>query len=744
MTESLIHPDRHWNSVSRAILLCVLLSGCQSHLASGSAAQPATALKYPAAPRTEQVDRYHGTAITDPYRWLENLHSRKTKNWVGAQNKLAQPYLESIPARAWIKQRLGEVWNHERHGVPVHEGSRYFSTRNDGLQNQSVLQVADGLHARPRVLLDPNVLSPDATIALADFRPSPDGRYVTYALSDGGTDWKTWRVRDVDTALDRPDILRFTKFTEVTWDRDSSGFYYSRYPLGADGRGDDSRQVAVHHHRLGDEQSQDKLVFSVADHPTRNPYPIVTEDGRFLIIDVFDGYDANAIYYLPLQEPGQPVVGDAVRLLDDWKSLNTFLGSQGSVFFFYTTQGAPRGRVIAIDIAHPERSAWREVVPESAETLESATYVGGRLIAAYLRDAHAFVRVFDSSGRFLHEVLLPGRGTVEGFRGHASSPETFFAYTDYVTAAAIYRYDAATNQVELFRAPTIAADTSQYVTEQVFFASKDGTRVPMFITHSRGMEKDGRAPLLLYGYGGFSSALTPVFSPSVLVWLEMGGAYAAVNLRGGSEYGEAWHEAGTKLKKQNVFDDFISAARWLLDERYTARDRLAIVGRSNGGLLVGAAITQRSDLFAAALPAVGVLDMLRYHTASANARQWSSDYGLSENPNEFEALRAYSPYHNVHAGTCYPPTLITTADHDDRVVPWHSYKFGAALQAAQSCDNPVLVRVETRAGHGAGKPVWMQIEDIADQWAFLTQHLQMPVPDSTLGLVPAAGGKGGG
>ncbi len=738
MQESMIHPSRQWMSVLSPFFLYALLSGCHSNPNPADVAQRAIALKYPAAPRTEQVDRYHGAAITDPYRWLENLDSRKTKGWVDAQNKLSQPYLESIPARAWIKQRLGEVWNYERHGVPVREGSRYFSTRNDGLQNQGVLQVADGLHAPPRVLLDPNILSPDATIALADFRPSPNGRYVAYALSDGGTDWKIWRVRDVDTARDLPDTLRFTKFTEVTWDRDSSGFYYSRYPLGADGRGDDSRQVAVHRHRLGDDQSQDMLVYSLSDHPTRNPYPMVTEDGKFLIIDVFDGYDANAIHYLPLEGPGQPAAGKAVRLLDDWQGLHTFLGSAGSAFYFRTTLGAPRGRVIAIDIAHPERSAWREIVPESPETLESATYVGGQLIAAYLRDAHALVRVFDAAGRLRHEVPLPGRGTVEGFRGHASSPETFFAYTDYVTPAAIYRYDSTLNHVELFRAPTIAADTSPYVTEQVFFASKDGTRVPMFITHRRGMQRDGRAPLLLYGYGGFSSALTPVFSPSVLVWLEMGGAYAAVNLRGGSEYGESWHEAGTKLKKQNVFDDFISAAHWLIDERYTARDRLAIVGRSNGGLLVGAAITQQSDLFAAALPAVGVLDMLRYHTASANARQWSSDYGLSENPAEFAALRAYSPYHNVHAGRCYPPTLITTADHDDRVVPWHSYKFGAALQAAQGCENPVLVRVETRAGHGAGKPVWMQIEDVADQWAFLSRHLPIEVLDASPNVAPAA------
>ena len=738
MRESMIHPPRRRWLQFLGIAVLAVVGACQSYPAQKAPESPDAAQKYPPARRTRHVDVYHGVAVADPYRWMEKLDRGRTKRWVEAQNQLSQPYLESIPARTWIKERLTELWNYERHGVPVHEGGRYFWTRNDGLQNQSVLEVADGLQAQPRLLLDPNILSADATIALTDFRPSPDGRYLAYALSDRGTDWKTWRVRDVETAQDLPEVLGFTKFTEVSWDRDSSGFYYSRYPSGWDGHRDDTKQVAIYHHRLGDEQSRDKLIYAVKDHPTRNPYAIVTEDGQYLLIDLFDGYAASGIYYLPLRGPGEPATTEAVRLLDDWNALHTFLGSEGPVFFFLTTQGAPRGRLIAIDTRNPQRSAWREIVPEMAEPLEAASYVGGRLIAEYLRDAIASVRVFDSSGNQQHQVPLPGGGTVDGFRGHASSPEAFFAYTDYITPTAIYRYDAATNGVELFRAPTIAADTSLYVTEQVFYTSRDGTPIPMFITHRRGLEKDGRAPLLLYGYGGFSNAQTPVFSPSVLVWLEMGGAYAVANLRGGSEYGEAWHVAGTRSTKQNVFDDFNAAARWLIDQRYTSRDRLAVIGRSNGGLLVGAAMTQQPDLFAAALPAVGVLDMLRYQTASANARQWSTDYGLSENPADFQALRAYSPYHNVRTGTCYPPTLITTADHDDRVVPWHSYKFGAALQTAQSCVNPILVRVETRAGHGAGKPVWMQIENVADQWAFLSKHLDMQLPESLIRLVPAS------
>lgn len=737
MRETMIHPrKRRWRPIlALAVLTC--LGACRSSPAPDAADTLAGTQKYPPAARSSHVDVYHGVRVADPYRWMERLERSRTKNWVEAQNRLSQPYLESIPERAWIKERLTELWNYQRNGVPIQEGGRYFWTRNAGLQDQSVLEVADTLQSAPRLLLDPNALSGDATIALADFRPSPDGRHVAYALSDGGTDWKSWRVRNVETAQDLPEVLGFIKFTEVSWDRDSSGFYYSRYPADREGRGDDSKQVAIYHHRLGEQQSRDKLVYAVRDHATRNPYPRVSEDGQFLIIELFDGYAANGVYYLPLQRSGYPAAAEPVKLLDDWDGLYTYLGSDGPVFYLFTTQGAPRGRVVAVDTRNPQHSAWREVVPEMGESLEKASYVGGQLIAVYLRDAQALVKVFETSGQLRHQVPLPGNGTVDGFQGHVRGAETFFAYTDYVTPTATYRYDVVTNRVELFRAPRIAADTSPYVTQQVFFTSKDGTRVPMFITHRREFEKNGRAPLLLYGYGGFSNALTPIFSPSVLVWLEMGGAYAVANLRGGSEYGEAWHQAGTKSAKQNVFDDFSSAARWLIDNQYTSREHLAVIGRSNGGLLVGAALTQEPNLFAAALPAVGVLDMLRYQTASANARQWSTDFGLSEDPADFPVLLSYSPYHNVHPGTCYPPTLITTADHDDRVVPWHSYKFGAALQAAQGCANPILVRVETRAGHGAGKPVWMQIEDVADQWAFLTKHLQMKLPESLVRVSPA-------
>jgi prolyl oligopeptidase len=576
MRESTMHPPhRHWAQLLGTAILA-LASGCQLNSATKPATSAAAVPTYPPAPRTRHVDVYHGVAVADPYRWLENLDRGRTQRWVEAQNQLSQPYLESIPARAWIKQRLGELWNYERHGVPVQEGGRYFWTRNDGRQDQSVLEVADGLQAQPRLLLDPNLLSPDATIALTDFRPSPDGRFLAYALSDGGTDWKLWRVRDVETAQDLPEVLRFTKFTEVSWDRDSSGFYYSRYPAANGNHGNDKQQVVIYHHRLRDEQSLDTLVYAVKDHPTRNPYAVVTEDGQYLIIDLFDGYAANGIDYLPLRGAGKFASGEAVRLLDDWSAQYTFIGSEGPVFFFLTTQGAPRGRLIAIDTRKPERGAWRQIAPEMSESIEAASFVGGRLIATYLRDAKSLVRVFDVSGKLLHEVPLPGEGTVSGFRGRASAAETFFAYTDYVTPTAIYRYDAADNQVELFRAPHIHADTSRYVTEQVFYPSKDGTKVPMFVTRHRDLVRDGHAPLLLYGYGGFN-ALTLVFSH--LAWC--GWRWAGATICAAARSMARRAHCGDRSNKQNVFDDFSSAARWLIDNRYT-RAIAAVMGRSNG------------------------------------------------------------------------------------------------------------------------------------------------------------------
>jgi prolyl oligopeptidase len=693
-------------------------------IAVGLPATATTQLVYPVTARVDVSDNYNGEKVDDPYRWLENLDSKATQDWVSAQNKVSQPRLEAIQQRPWVKERLAKLWNYERFNAPVKEGGRYFYLHNDGHQNQSVLFVAASLDEPGRILFDPNAVRADATVALADFTPSPQGDVVAYAISDGGTDWQIWRFRRVADGTDAPDALRFTKFWGVSWARDGSGVYYSRYPALPNGKGDDAARPAVYFHKLGEPQESDRLVYAVTDHPTRAPSARVTEDGHYLVITLFDGYDRNGVSLLDLRQPG----AKATPLFYAWDALYTFIGASGDHLYFHTTKDAPLRRVIEVDARRPAASAWPTVVPEDSVALDEASYVGGRIVAKYVYDAHAVARVFKVDGQMVGQVPLPGLGTVEGFFGEGKETETFFSYTDYLTPPQIYRYDVTANKSSLWRKSTLAETTDAYVTEQVFYLSKDGTRVPMFITHRRDMARDGNQPFLLYGYGGFNVSLTPTFRASVLAWLDMGGAYAEANLRGGGEYGEPWHRAGTLVNKQRVFDDFIAAAEYLIRERYTRPQKLGIHGRSNGGLLVGAALVQRPDLFGATLPAVGVLDMLRYHTASANARQWSSDYGLSEDPEQFKALYAYSPVHNVKKGMCYPPTLITTADHDDRVVPWHSYKFAAALQAVQICSNPILIRVETRAGHGAGKPVWMQIDDFADQWAFLAKYLGMTTP----------------
>jgi len=705
-----------------ALPALLLLAACGADSTRHGAAQPN--LAYPAAERVAQVDDYYGTRVADPYRWLEQTSDTRVREWVGAENALAQPYLEGIPAREAIKKRLTELWNYERYDLPLQRGGRYFYSRNDGLQNQSVLYVADTLRGPPRVLLDPNTLSKDATIALAEIVPSPDGKLLAYSLSDGGTDWRTWRFRDVATGADLPDVLRFMKFALVNWTADSRTVYYARYPLRADGSGDDSKQREVYWHKLGTAQEADERVFKVVDHPTRNPFVQISDDFRYLVISLSDGSQSSGIYYRTLGSDGAPS-SEVVRLFDTFEANYDFVAEIDDTFYVRTSAEAPNYQVIAVPATSAARQNWRAVIPANQYAMVEATIVGGRFFAQYLQDAHSVVRAMDLNGKPLYDVQLPGFGRAGGFFGDVKDGETFFSYTDYLTPASISRLDVASGEVSVFRAPQVAFDRNTFVTEQVFYRSKDGTRVPMFITSKRGHVKNGQTPVMLYGYGGFNAAQQPDFSVPVLVWLEMGGAFAVANLRGGSEYGEAWHRAGTKLQKQNVFDDFIAAAQWLIDEKYTSPSKLAIRGRSNGGLLVGAVLTQRPDLFGAALPAVGVLDMLRYHMPSSNARQWSSDYGLSENEAEFHALYAYSPLHNVRSGTCYPPTLVTTADRDDRVVPWHSYKFAAQLQQAQGCSNPVLLRVETRAGHGAGKPVWMQIEDYADQWAFLVKTLHM-------------------
>ncbi len=679
------------------------------------------ALAYPVTARTNQVDDYHGTLVADPYRWLEDDNSDATKAWVEAENKVTFHFLDQIPERAAISNRLTQLWNYERFSIPGQEGGRYFMNRNDGLQNQAVLYTMDSLHAEPRLLLDPNTLSTDGTVALSQNIISDDGTLVAYGLAKAGSDWEDWKVRNVRTGQDLPDEVHWVKFSAASWTKDDRGFYYSRFdePKPGDELTAANYYHKVYYHRLGTPQSEDALVYQRADHKDWTFDAGVTDDGNYLIIEVSQGTDTrNRIYYRNLQTPNSRVV----ELLNDFDAHYSFIDNVGPVFYFRTDQQAPRGRVVAIDVAHPERANWREIIPQSADRLQDTSLVNDQLIANYLKDARSEVKIFSRDGQFIRNVDLPGLGSADGFGGKRKDTETFYSFTSFKTPATIYRYDLVAGRSEIFRQPKVAFNPADFETKQVFYQSKDGTKVPMFITAKKGLKLDGSNPTYLYGYGGFDISLTPSFSPSILCWMEMGGVFAEANLRGGGEYGEEWHQAGMKLKKQNVFDDFIAAAEWLQAHHYTRRDRLAIGGGSNGGLLVGACLTQRPDLYGAALPAVGVMDMLRFQKFTIGWA-WTSDYGSSDNPDEFKALYAYSPLHHIQPGTRYPATLITTGDHDDRVVPAHSFKFAATLQSAQAGPAPILIRIETRAGHGAGKPTSKIIAEAADKWAFLVREL---------------------
>ena len=684
-------------------------------LAGGCAPGADSEFDYPGSRRSDQSDEYFGVQVADPYRWMEELESEETSDWVGSQNALAQPFLEGLPLREALRARLTEVWNYSRRSAPWRHGSWYFEFRNDGLQDHNVLYARAGIDGEPRVLIDPNTWTEDGTASLAGNAASPEGRYIAYARSEGGSDWRDWHVREVATGEDLPDRITFTKFTGVSWTPDESGFYYSRYPLDAQGRGDGQKAVSVYFHALGTDQSEDRLVLRMPPDEGRNAYAFVTEDGNYLVVRLQEGYLANAVHYRRMSEPDSEIR----PLLDDWDAIYRYVANDGDRFYFSTNKDAPRRRIIALDISRP--GEWAEIVPQGENVLASVSAVGGRFIASYLKDVQPLVRVHGSDGSVVEDIELPGVGSVRGFGGRWDDPETFYTFSGFTDPGAVYRYDAASGESRLHHRTETAIDGSQFLTRQVFYTSRDGTRIPMFLVSRKGLEATGDQPTLLYGYGGFNISLVPSFSSARLVWLEMGGMVAIPNLRGGGEYGREWHLAGTRERKQNVFDDFIAAAEWLIEQGYTMPGRLVIQGRSNGGLLVGAVMTQRPDLFGAALPGVGVLDMLRYHTASANARAWADDYGLSENEADFRAQYAYSPVHRVAEGSCYPPTLVTTGDHDDRVAPWHSYKFAAALQQAQACAKPVLIRIETRAGHGAGTPTWMRIEDVANQFAFAAQ-----------------------
>ena len=676
---------------------------------------------YPPARKSDQVDDYHGVKVADPYRWLEDLDSAETRQWVEAENKLTFAFLNSIPQRAAIRERLTKLWNFEKYGVPFKEGNRYFYTRNSGLQNQSVLYTVNTLEAQPQMVLDPNALSTDGTVAVSGLQVSPDGKLLAYSLSASGSDWQEWKVRDVATSKDLSDDLKWVKFSGVSWTRDGKGFFYSRYDEPkADALKATNYFQKVFYHRLGTPQTEDVLVYERPDQKDWLFGGSVTEDGSYLVITIYEGTDVkNRVYYKDLKAKDAPVV----KLLDDFDAAYTFVGNEGSRFWFQTDLGAPRGKVVEVDVANPARANWKVIVPESTETLQGTSFVNHKFVLNYLKDAYTQVKIYDTAGKFVNEIAFPGIGSAEGFGGKATDKETFYAFTGFTTPTTIYRYDFTTGKSTIFRQPKVEFNPSDFETKQVFYASKDGTKVPMFITYKKGLKLDGNNPTYLYGYGGFNISLTPAFSVGNLVWMEMGGVYAQPNLRGGGEYGEEWHQAGMKLKKQNVFDDFIAAAEWLIANKYTSTPKLAIGGGSNGGLLVGAALTQRPDLFGAAIPAVGVMDMLRFQKFTIGWA-WVSDYGSSDNPDEFKALYAYSPLHNIKPGTSYPPTMITTADHDDRVWPGHSFKFAAAMQAAQAGDAPILIRIETKAGHGAGKPTSKIIEELADRWAFLVKVLE--------------------
>lgn len=682
--------------------------------------QPSSPYGFPQTKTVPQTDRYHGTEVEDPYRWLENLNSDQVKDWVQSQNEFSTPYLQELPVYNELKKRLTELWNYKKIGTPFQYGERYFYFANDGLQSQNILYTMTDLDRAPKVLIDPNELSEDGTLSLAKVQVSPSGKYIAYAVSEKGSDWTEIRVKHIASGKILADKINGVKFSNIAWLPNESGFYYSRYPKSESGEYDDSKPVSVYFHPLKHSQSNDQLVFALPNQPSWNPYPQVTHDGAHLLINVSSGYDANAVFSRPLAQESAPFTG----LLTQWDGHYEYITSQGSKLLFRTTAKAPLGRVIAIDMNQMSDDTPSEVIPENTHTLTSVSAINGQLFAHYLQNAHSRVGIFNLNGQLLQELALPGIGTVSGFQGSPSADNTFFNFSGFTEPGKIYRYQIEQQRTTLWQKVEFPAELAQYETHQIVYESKDGTEVPMFLVHSQEVELNGHNPTLLYGYGGFNISLTPEFKADRIAWLEKGGVLAIPSLRGGGEFGEKWHQAGTKANKQTVFDDFIAAAEWLIKNNVTSKDKLAIHGRSNGGLLVGATMTQRPDLFAAAVPSVGVLDMLRYHRPNANARGWSSEFGLSENADEFAALYDYSPVHNTHSGTCYPATLVTTAKNDNRVAPWHSYKFTAALQAKQSCHSPILLNVETRAGHGAGTPMWMKIEAAAEKWAFLQKQLQ--------------------
>jgi len=721
--------------VLSTLSLTFCLAACER--AAEEAAVPATAdaaavvqaLTYPATATVPQTDDFFGTAVADPYRWLEDdvRVNPQVATWVDEQNAVTQSYLQTLDLREPIEQRLTQLWDYEKFNLPIKEGGRYFYRRNDGLQNQFVLYVQDALDAEPRMLIDPNTWSADGATALGEFQPSPDGRYVLYSVQDGGTDWRTLKVLDVATGETLTDTIEWVKFSALAWSPDSSGFFYSRFPAPAAGVEFQSLNFnqTVHLHRLGETQEQDTLVYARPENPEQGMTALVVAE-RFLLIYLSIGTDAA--YEVAIQDLQDPAASPQI-LIPGFEHDYTFFAATGKTLFAVTNRDAARKRIVAIDLDSPDPAQWREVVPESASVLVDAGLVGGKVLAEYLEDVKTAVRMFSTDGRALGNVELPGLGSAAGFDGDATDNETFYSFSSFNVPNTVYRFDAASGISSVFKEPVTPFDPDDYVVTQVFYPSKDGTRIPLFLAHRVDLNITSGVPTLLYGYGGFDISVTPDFSIPNFAWMDMGGIYAVANIRGGGEYGKEWHDAGRLLSKQNVFDDFIAAAEYLIAEGYTTSEELAIHGRSNGGLLVGAVSNQRPELFAAALPGVGVMDMLRFDKFTAG-RYWTDDYGKpSDNADDFRNNFSYSPYHNLRDGARYPAILATTADTDDRVVPGHSFKYMAALQAADTGQAPKLIRIETRAGHGSGIPTEKRIAEVADSWAFIAHHTGLRLPE---------------
>ena len=710
----------HFNrlAISRGALVC----GGLLTIVSFASAE----LNYPGSLKVEQVDEYFGVKVEDPYRWLEEdvRESARVKEWVDAQNAVTFAYLKGLPGRDAIEERLTKIWNYEKIGAPFRRGKHYYYYKNDGLQNQNVLYRKSTLNGDSEVVFDPNTWSQDGTVALAGTSFSKDGRYVAYGVQESGSDWRSWKVRDLDTGEDLSDSLEYLKFTGVAWDGDGDGFFYAKYPNPDEESQFQSlnQEMKVMYHRLGTEQDDDIVVYYRPDHPEWGYGTEVSEDGRYLILSVWWGTDNK--YRILVKDLSEPLAVP-IELIDKFENDYSYIHNDGTTFYFFTDNDAPRGRVIAIDLDRPKREHWLEVIPQREEPLEGVRVIHNQFVTTYLKDVLTQARFYRKSGELIGDLELPGVGTASGFRGKPSDSETFFQFQSYSTPPSNYRYDFISGKVELLDRAGIDFDPDDYISEQLFYSSKDGTRIPMFVTRKKGVALDGNQPTLLYGYGGFNITLAPRFSVSRAAWLEMGGVYAVANIRGGGEYGKTWHQAGQKLNKQNVFDDFIAAAEHLIGKGYTSSEKLAIMGGSNGGLLVGAVVNQRPDLFGAAVPAVGVMDMLRFDQFTAG-RFWTDDYGSSSESKEmFEYLLAYSPYHNLNDDVKYPAVLVTTADTDDRVVPGHSFKYAARLQEANAGDRPALIRIETKAGHGSGKPTSKIIEEYADVYAFLAKNLGM-------------------